>query len=95
MLWSNLAPDGAVIKFHAASPHLLSHSGRAVVFGSLDELEARVDHPALPVDENLVLVLSGAGPVGGPGMPEVGQFRFRRSFSHAVSATSCVSPTRG
>lgn len=73
VLWGNLAPDGAVIKSHAASAHLLEHSGRSVVFGSLGELEARIDDPELPVDENSVLVLAGAGPIGGPGMPEVGQ----------------------
>lgn len=68
----NLAPDGAVIKPSAASPHLLQHRGRAVVFASMDDYRARIDDPDLDVDETSVLVLKGAGPKGYPGMPEVG-----------------------
>jgi dihydroxy-acid dehydratase len=72
VLRGNLAPDGAVIKPSAASPHLLTHRGRAVVFDSHAELSKRIDDPALDIDETSVLVLRGAGPVGAPGMPEWG-----------------------
>ncbi|GII22664.1 IlvD/Edd family dehydratase [Planosporangium mesophilum] len=72
VLRGNLAPDGAVIKPAAASPELLRHRGRAVVFDSIEDLHARLDDPALEVDETSVLVLRGCGPKGYPGMPEVG-----------------------
>ena len=72
VLRGNLAPDGAVIKHAAASPDLLEHTGRAVVFDSLEDLAARVDDPALDVEADDVLVLRGAGPKGAPGMPEAG-----------------------
>lgn len=71
-LFGNLAPDGAVIKRSAASPHLLKHRGKAVVFKSLDDLHDRIDAPNLPVTEDSVIVLQNAGPIGGPGMPEAG-----------------------
>jgi L-arabonate dehydrase len=73
VLRGNLAPAGAVIKQSAASAHLLQHRGRAVVFAGYDDLLARIDDETLQVDENSVLVLTGGGPVGGPGMPEWGQ----------------------
>ncbi len=72
ILYGSLAPDGAVIKQTAASARLLQHRGRALVFSSFDQLKARIDDPALEVDENTVLVLQNAGPRGGPGMPEWG-----------------------
>jgi len=72
VLRGNLAPGGAVIKHSAASPRLLSHTGRAVVFDSLDDLSNRIDDPALDVAPDDVLVLRGAGPRGAPGMPEAG-----------------------
>ena len=72
ILRGNLAPDGAVIKHAAAEPRLLRHTGRAVVFKNYDDLEARIDDPALPVTSDSVLVLQNAGPLGGPGMPEWG-----------------------
>ena len=72
VLRGNLAPGGAVIKHSAASPHLLAHTGRAVVFDSLGDLAARVDDPDLDVAPEDVLVLRGAGPKGAPGMPEAG-----------------------
>lgn len=72
ILWGNLAPAGAVLKQSAASPHLLQHRGRAVVFASIADLQARVDDPALDITEDDVMVLQNAGPVGAPGMPEVG-----------------------
>jgi dihydroxy-acid dehydratase len=73
ILRGNLAPNGAVIKQTAASPHLLKHHGRALVFASRDELLSRIDDPDLDVDADSVLVLQNAGPRGGPGMPEWGQ----------------------
>jgi len=72
VLTGNLAPDGAVIKPSAASPALLKHSGRALVFEDHAELSARIDDPDLDVDASSVLVLRNAGPVGAPGMPEWG-----------------------
>lgn len=73
VLRGNLCPDGAVIKPAAAEPHLLQHTGRALVFSSYAELHAHIDDPDLDVDANSVLVLQNAGPLGGPGMPEWGQ----------------------
>jgi len=72
MLRGNLAPSGAVIKQSAASPHLLKHKGRAVVFENNEDLLARLDDPHLKADESSVLVLKNAGPKGAPGMPEWG-----------------------
>ncbi|MFE2037447.1 IlvD/Edd family dehydratase [Streptomyces scopuliridis] len=71
VLRGNLAPDGALIKPAAASPRLLRHRGRAVVFDSIEDFHARIDDPALDVDADSVLVLRGCGPKGYPGMPEV------------------------
>ncbi|MFL5710542.1 MAG: IlvD/Edd family dehydratase [Chloroflexota bacterium] len=71
VLRGNLAPDGAVIKRAAASPELLRHRGRAVVFDSVEDLHTRMDDPDLDVDASSVLVLRGCGPKGYPGMPEV------------------------
>ena len=68
----NLATNGAVIKPSAASPALLKHKGRAVVFESIEDYHARIDHPDLDIDESCVMVLKYCGPVGYPGMPEVG-----------------------
>jgi dihydroxy-acid dehydratase len=72
VLRGSLAPAGAVIKPTAATPALLTHRGRAVVFEGHDDLLRRIDDPALDVRADDVLVLRGAGPVGGPGMPEWG-----------------------
>ncbi len=72
ILFGNLCPDGAVLKQSAASEHLLVHRGRAVVFDDHEEMAKRIDDPALPIDENSVLVLQNAGPRGAPGMPEWG-----------------------
>jgi dihydroxy-acid dehydratase len=71
VLRGSLAPSGAVIKPAAASPELLRHSGRAVVFDSIEDFYARIDDPELDVDADSVLVLRGCGPKGYPGMPEV------------------------
>jgi len=72
VLKGNLCPLGAVIKPSAATPALLTHTGRAVVFETIEDYKARIDDPDLDVDENSILVLKGCGPKGYPGMPEVG-----------------------
>ncbi len=72
VLKGSLAPDGAVIKHIAASPELMKHTGRAVVFENPIDLKNRIDDPNLDVDKDDILVMKGAGPVGGPGMPEAG-----------------------
>lgn len=72
VVWGNLAPNGAVIKTKAASPELLRHRGRAVVFSDIEDLERRVNDPGLEVEPGDILVLKNAGPVGAPGMPESG-----------------------
>ncbi len=72
ILKGNLCENGAVIKPSAASPHLMKHSGRAVVFEDIDDYKNRIDDPELAVDENSILVLKNVGPIGYPGMPEVG-----------------------
>ena len=68
----NLALNGAVIKPSAATPALMKHKGRAVVFESIEDYNKRIDDPYLDIDENCVMVLKYVGPVGYPGMPEVG-----------------------
>jgi dihydroxy-acid dehydratase len=73
VLRGNLAPDGAVIKPAAAEPHLLKHTGPAIVFADYNDMAKRIDDPALPVTRDSVLVLKHAGPQGAPGMPEWGQ----------------------
>jgi L-arabonate dehydrase len=72
VLRGNLAPDGAVLKPSAASPHLMRHRGRAVVFENIEHYKERINDPALDVDEGCVLVLKNCGPKGYPGMAEVG-----------------------
>ncbi|MGR3454071.1 L-arabinonate dehydratase [Pseudooceanicola sp.] len=72
VLKGNLAPDGAVLKPSAASPHLMKHRGRAVVFETIDEYKARINDDALDIDETCVMVLKNCGPKGYPGMAEVG-----------------------
>ena len=74
VLRGNLAPDGCVIKPSAATPKLLKHKGRAVVFEDVDDLHKRIDDPKLDVDPTCVLVLKNCGPKGYPGFPEVGNF---------------------
>ncbi|MFN3278873.1 MAG: L-arabinonate dehydratase [Paracoccus hibiscisoli] len=72
VLKGNLAPKGAVLKPSAASPHLLVHRGRAVVFEDIDDYKARINDEALDIDETCVMVLKNCGPRGYPGMAEVG-----------------------
>jgi len=83
VLRGNLCPDGAVLKQSAASPALLRHRGRALVFRSVEDLQARVDDPDLPVDESSVLVLQHCGPVGAPGMPERGNLPIPKKLLRA------------
>lgn len=80
VLKGNLAPDGAVLKPSAASPHLMRHRGKAVVFENIEDFHSRIDDPDLDVDENSVLVLKGAGPRGYPGMAEVGNMALPRKL---------------
>ncbi len=80
ILRGNLAPRGAVIKDKAASRALLDHVGPALVFDSLDDLEERLEDPALAVTPDSVLVLRNVGPVGAPGMPEAGSFPLPRKL---------------
>src|ERR1700736_2121206 len=75
VLRGNLAPDGAVLKPSAASPHLMRHRGPAVVFENIEHYKERIDNPDLKVDENCILVLKNCGPKGYPGMAEVGNMR--------------------
>jgi dihydroxy-acid dehydratase len=75
ILRGNLCPDGAVVKPSAASPELLTHTGPAVVFESIEDFNERIDDPNLDVEADSVLVLKGCGPKGYPGMPEVGNMR--------------------
>ena len=72
ILKGNICENGAVMKPSAADPKLLTHTGRAIVFEDIDEYKTRVDDPDLDVDETCILVLKNVGPVGYPGMPEVG-----------------------
>jgi dihydroxy-acid dehydratase len=72
ILYGNLAPDGAVIKTSAAEPHLLQHTGPAIVFKNYNDMEERINRDDLDVTPDSVLVLQSAGPLGGPGMPEWG-----------------------
>jgi len=72
VLKGNLCEQGAIIKPSAASPQLMKHKGRAVVFESIEDYHHRIDDPNLDIDETCVIVLKGVGPKGYPGMPEVG-----------------------
>ncbi len=74
VLRGNLAPNGCVLKPSAATPKLLRHKGRAVVFENIDDLHRRIDDPTLDVDATCVLILKNCGPKGYPGFPEVGNF---------------------
>ncbi len=83
VLRGNLAPGGAVIKHAAATPGLLRHTGRAVVFTSVEDMAARVDDPELDVAADDVLVLLNGGPKGAPGMPEAGYLPIPRKLAQA------------
>ncbi len=81
VLRGNLAGEGAIIKQSASSAHLLVHTGKAVVFDSLEDLCARIDDPDLPVGPDDVLVMRNAGPRGAPGMPEAGYIPIPRKLA--------------
>lgn len=80
VLRGNLAPLGAVIKPSAASPELLTHTGPALVFDSIEDMRSRIDDPDLDVTAESILVLRGCGPKGYPGMPEVGNMPIPRKL---------------
>jgi L-arabonate dehydrase len=80
VLYGNLAPDGAIIKPSAASPELLRHRGRALVFENHAEMLQQIDRDDLPVDANTVLVMRNCGPKGAPGFPEWGQIPLPRKL---------------
>jgi L-arabonate dehydrase len=80
VLKGNLCEDGAVIKPSAASPELMTHRGRAVVFESMEDYHGRIDKSDLDIDESCVIVLKGVGPRGYPGMPEVGNVDLPRKL---------------
>ncbi len=82
-LEGNLAPGGAIIKQSAASPALMEHRGRALVFDGLEDLAARIDDPDLDVRAEDILVLRHIGPVGAPGMPEAGYIPIPRKLARA------------
>ncbi|MBM3276738.1 MAG: dihydroxy-acid dehydratase [Candidatus Handelsmanbacteria bacterium] len=95
VLRGNLCPDGAIIKPSAASPHLMKHRGRAVVFADIEDYHARLDDPGLDVDESCVLVLKGIGPRGFPGMPEAGKLNLpRKLLEKGVRDMVCISDGR-
>jgi L-arabonate dehydrase len=95
VLRGNLCPDGAVIKQSAASPQLMRHRGRAVVFESIEEYDEGVDSPDLDVDETCVLVLKHAGPRGYPGMPEVGNMELpKRVLAKGITDMVRISDAR-
>jgi len=81
VLRGNLAPGGAIIKQSAASPELMEHEGRAVVFEGTQDLAERIDDPALDVAAEDILVLTNIGPVGAPGMPEAGYIPIPRKLA--------------
>ena len=95
VLRGNLAPDGAVLKPSAATPALMQHRGRAVVFENIEHYHERIDDPALEIDETSVMVLKNCGPKGYPGMAEVGNMGLPPKLLQARhNATWCASPMR-
>ncbi|MCC7262940.1 MAG: dihydroxy-acid dehydratase [Candidatus Latescibacteria bacterium] len=95
VLRGNLCPDGAIIKPSAASPQLMKHRGRAVVFADIEDYKARLDAPDLEVDESCVLVLKGIGPRGFPGMPEAGKLSLpKKLLEKGVRDMVCISDGR-
>ena len=80
VLKGNLCVNGAIIKPNAVSEHLMKHTGKAVVFETIEDYKLRIDDPELDVDENSILVLKNVGPKGYPGMPEVGNMGLPRKI---------------
>src|SRR3984893_15150077 len=95
VLRGNLAPGGAVMKHVAADPRLLRHTVPAVVFDSYREIRERIDDPSLRITADSVLVLRGAGPLGGPACRSTACCRSPSTSWRPGSATWCGSPTRG
>jgi dihydroxy-acid dehydratase len=95
VLYGNLAPTGAVIKPSAATPSLLKHTGPAVVFDSVEHLDARLEREDLAITENSVMVLRNCGPCGYPGMPEIGNMPLpRKLLTRGVRDVVRVSDAR-
>ncbi len=95
VLYGNLAPDGAVIKQTAASPHLLTHRGRAYVFENRAQMDAEIDRDDLPVDQDTVLVMRNCGPKGAPGFPEWGHIPMpRKLLNQGVTDMVRISDAR-
>ena len=95
VLRGNLAPNGAVLKPSAATPKLMRHHGRAVVFEDIDHYNARIDDPKLEVDATSVLVLKNCGPKGYPGFPEVGNFALpKKMLTRGVTDMVRISDAR-
>jgi L-arabonate dehydrase len=91
----NLCENGAVIKPSAASAHLMKHTGRAVVFETIEDYHARIDTPELDIDENCVMVLKNVGPKGYPGMPEVGNMALpKKLLAKGISDMVRISDAR-
>ncbi len=80
VLRGNLAPDGAVLKPSAATPRLMQHTGRAVVFEDIDDYRTRLDDPALDIEANDIMVLKNCGPKGYAGFPEVGNMQLPKKL---------------
>ena len=95
VLRGNLAPDGAILKPSAATPELMQHRGRAIVFEDIDHYKARVDDPDLDVDETCVLVLKNCGPKGYPGFAEVGNMGLpKKILQRGITDMVCISDAR-
>lgn len=95
VLKGNLCENGSIIKPSAASPHLMQHTGRAVVFSDIEDYKRRINDPGLEVDANSVLVLKNAGPKGYPGMPEVGNLGLpAKLLQHGVTDMVRISDGR-
>ena len=95
VLRGNLCPNGAIIKPSAASPELMLHRGRAIVFENIEDYWARIDDEDLDVDPSCVLVLKGIGPKGFPGMPEAGKFGLpKKMLAQGVRDMVCISDGR-
>ena len=95
VLKGNLAPDGAVIKTSAASAALMRHTGRAVVFETIEDFQARIDDPGLDIDETSVMVLKNCGPRGYPGMAEVGNMSLpKKLLARGISDMVRISDAR-
>jgi dihydroxy-acid dehydratase len=95
VLRGNLAPSGAILKPSAATPELMQHRGRAVVFEDIDDYKARIDDPDLDIDETCVMVLKNCGPKGYPGFAEVGNMGLpTKLLKKGIEDMVCISDAR-